>query len=229
MQRQSPSPKSTEPAPSRLPPAALRRIVLEQSKRANVGHIGSALSIADILAALYGAILSLPDPDDPERDRFILSKGHAALAIYAPDESEAPRPNSDYAFTKAAQTLYCRFAAERHGAHIPTLRLYSVFGPFEEPTRLIPTLGVLGLRRRLPPSADAVAVARNVLRITDEPEWSTMPNRSWDTTTWVSNPSRARNELGWRAKVGFEEGFRRLVEWLRDDPKRLELYDQYPS
>ena len=83
MQRQSPSPKSTKPAPSRLPPATLRRIVLEQSKRANVGHIGSALSVVDILAALYGDILSLPDPDDPERDRFILYKGHAALALYA--------------------------------------------------------------------------------------------------------------------------------------------------
>jgi transketolase len=64
-------------------PVALRRIILEQSKRANVGHIGSALSVADMLAALYSGILRLETPDDPERDRFILSKGHAALALYA--------------------------------------------------------------------------------------------------------------------------------------------------
>jgi transketolase len=57
--------------------------VLHQSKRAHVGHIGSALSVADLLTALYGHALRIPDPDDPERDRFILSKGHAALALYA--------------------------------------------------------------------------------------------------------------------------------------------------
>jgi transketolase len=61
----------------------IRQIILEQSKRARVGHIGSALSIADIIAALYGEVLRITDPDDPERDRFILSKGHAVLAIYA--------------------------------------------------------------------------------------------------------------------------------------------------
>lgn len=61
----------------------IRKIILEQAKRANVGHIGSALSIADIVAALYDGILKGTGPDDPERDRFILSKGHAALALYA--------------------------------------------------------------------------------------------------------------------------------------------------
>jgi transketolase len=61
----------------------IRLAILVQSKRANVGHIGSALSIADIVAALYGEIMHLPAPDDPERDRFVLSKGHAALALYA--------------------------------------------------------------------------------------------------------------------------------------------------
>jgi transketolase len=61
----------------------IRRIVLRESKRANVGHIGSALSIADLLAALYGGILEIRTPHDPERDRFILSNGHAALALYA--------------------------------------------------------------------------------------------------------------------------------------------------
>jgi transketolase len=62
---------------------AIRRLVLEQSKRAHVGHIGSCLSVADIIASLYGGILRVADPDDPDRDRFILSKGHAALALYA--------------------------------------------------------------------------------------------------------------------------------------------------
>jgi transketolase len=61
----------------------VRKIVLAQAKRANVGHIGSALSIADILTALYSGIMEVAGPDDPERDRFILSKGHAALALYA--------------------------------------------------------------------------------------------------------------------------------------------------
>jgi transketolase len=62
---------------------SIRRIVLEQSQRANVGHIGSCLSVADILAVLYGGVLTVPGPDDPERDRFILSKGHAGLALFA--------------------------------------------------------------------------------------------------------------------------------------------------
>jgi transketolase len=61
----------------------IRRIIIEQSNRAHVGHIGSALSVADILAALYGGFLRIPHPTDRDRDRFVLSKGHAALAMYA--------------------------------------------------------------------------------------------------------------------------------------------------
>jgi transketolase len=61
----------------------IRRIILEQSMHAHVGHIGSALSIADIIAVLYKSVLRIANPGDPDRDRFILSKGHAALALYA--------------------------------------------------------------------------------------------------------------------------------------------------
>lgn len=61
----------------------IRRVTIEQSKRANVGHIGSALSVADVLGALFADVLRVPSVDDPDRDRFILSKGHAALALYA--------------------------------------------------------------------------------------------------------------------------------------------------
>jgi transketolase len=61
----------------------IRRIVIEQSKRAHVGHIGSSLSVADILGTLYAGVLRGDGPGDSERDRMVLSKGHASLALYA--------------------------------------------------------------------------------------------------------------------------------------------------
>ena len=60
----------------------IRRLVIEHSYRAHVGHIGSSLSIAEILAALYGSVLKGP-PGEPDRDRLVLSKGHAALGLFA--------------------------------------------------------------------------------------------------------------------------------------------------
>ena len=60
-----------------------RRLILDAAYRAGVGHIGSALSVVDILAVLYGGVLRIPALDDRDRDRFILSKGHSALALYA--------------------------------------------------------------------------------------------------------------------------------------------------
>jgi transketolase len=53
--------------------------------RAKSSHLGSAYSMADLLAVLYGRILRI-DPKQPEaegRDRFVLSKGHACAALYA--------------------------------------------------------------------------------------------------------------------------------------------------
>jgi transketolase len=61
----------------------LRRWIIEQSLASGVGHIGSALSIVDIIAVLWGQVLRKPATDDPDRDRFILAKGHAALALYS--------------------------------------------------------------------------------------------------------------------------------------------------
>ena len=61
----------------------MRRWIIERSLASNVGHIGSALSIVDITAALWGRVLRHPGTDRPDRDRFVLAKGHAALALYA--------------------------------------------------------------------------------------------------------------------------------------------------
>lgn len=63
----------------------LRQHALRMTHRAHASHIGSCLSIADLLAVLYGAVLrvDLQQPDWPERDRLIISKGHAAAIVYA--------------------------------------------------------------------------------------------------------------------------------------------------
>lgn len=64
---------------------AIRRWALEMVHRANASHIGGTLSSADILAVLYGSILNVrPDePAWPERDRFVMSKGHCCSGLYA--------------------------------------------------------------------------------------------------------------------------------------------------
>ena len=63
----------------------IRLRVLSMVHQAKASHVGSCLSIADIVAVLYGSVLNLR-PSEPgwiERDRFILSKGHSAAAVYA--------------------------------------------------------------------------------------------------------------------------------------------------
>ena len=63
----------------------IRRYIVEMISNAEGGHIGGALSIADIMAVLYFYILRI-DPENPEwedRDRVVLSKGHASAAWYA--------------------------------------------------------------------------------------------------------------------------------------------------
>lgn len=67
-----------------------------------------------------------------------------------PLESGGAFPNSVYAVTKLAGTQLVQFAAVVEGARASVLRLYSVYGPFEEPRRLIPALVREGARKRLP-------------------------------------------------------------------------------
>lgn len=63
----------------------IRRHVIRMTHLGKSSHVGSALSMADLMAVLYGQILQI-DPSQPrwpERDRFILSKGHAGACVYA--------------------------------------------------------------------------------------------------------------------------------------------------
>jgi len=63
----------------------IRAHTVRMTAAANVSHVGSGLSMADILAVLYDGFLRV-DPENPQaadRDRFVLSKGHGAAALYA--------------------------------------------------------------------------------------------------------------------------------------------------
>jgi transketolase len=63
----------------------IRRTILTMVNTAGLGHIGGDLSVTDILVTLFAGVLSVDPnrPGWPERDRFILSKGHCAGALYA--------------------------------------------------------------------------------------------------------------------------------------------------
>ena len=79
------------------------------------------------------------------------SSSEYGLKDHPPAETEWLDPNSDYACTKAAATQLCRHWALRHRRRFVTLRLYTAYGPWEDPGRLVPTLVVHGLRGALPP------------------------------------------------------------------------------
>src|SRR5947207_10600420 len=88
---------------------------------------------------------------------------------HAPAETELLEPNSHYAVTKASATLFCRHTAISRAVPLVTLRLYSVYGPYEEPRRLMPTLVVRGLDGELPPLADP-DIARDYVYVDDVSE-----------------------------------------------------------
>lgn len=189
---------------------------------------------------------------------------------HAPKEDEFVDPNSYYAVTKASATMFCRHLAQNNKVHVPTLRLYSVYGAYEEPNRLMPTMIVRGLSGQYPPlvnpdiardyvylddaldaymlaaqkrSDDFGAVynvgsgvqtsirqvaeaAKEVFQIASLPVWGSMPDRIWDTTVWVADNAKIKQELGWVVKNDFQSGFAKMTDWFRQNDEILAYYQR---
>ena len=183
-------------------------------------------------------------------------------------EADDPHPENDYASTKLTATEACCRKAAQTATAITTLRLYSIYGPYEEPSRLIPRLIVEGRRGRWPPLAspetardfvhvdnavdafllaaqpnaaepgaifnvgtgvqttlaDAAAATRDLFAIKPEPQWASMPDRSWDTANWVADNRLIRDALGWHPRLTFPEGLRRTADWYAAHPELHEMY-----
>jgi len=189
---------------------------------------------------------------------------------HAASENEFIQPNSTYAVTKAAATYYCQLKARQSGIHAVTARLYSIYGPFEETSRLIPVLLVHAMHGRLPrlvspriardfvyvddaveallaiaeashvargsvynvcsgvqsTLATAVADVRALMNIASEPQWSSMPERSWDTETWLGSPEAIARDIHWHTRTSFRSGLERTASWLRDNPAYMRFYTE---
>lgn len=63
----------------------IRKILIEMIGRLGVGHVGGSLSVVDLLTVLYYDLAKVDpkNPKDPDRDRIVMSKGHAGPALYA--------------------------------------------------------------------------------------------------------------------------------------------------
>jgi nucleoside-diphosphate-sugar epimerase len=86
-------------------------------------------------------------------ESFVLagSSSEYGAKDHPPEEDEGLNPASYYAATKAAATVLSRQLAAASSANLMTLRLYSVYGPFEEPTRLVPAVVASSWSNQLPP------------------------------------------------------------------------------
>jgi dolichol-phosphate mannosyltransferase len=177
----------------------------------------------------------------------------------APSEDSACEANSPYAVSKVAAASYLRFMGKHRHFPCVNLRLYSVYGPLEDTSRLIPNLLRQALVGKLPPFVDSrtsrdfihvddvssafimaaakmhpglygenfnigsgtkttiaelAEITRHEFKIADQPEFGTMEGRAWDLAEWYSNPSKANEQLGWKANIGLAEGLRSTADWV---------------
>ncbi|WP_295456081.1 NAD-dependent epimerase/dehydratase family protein [uncultured Thiodictyon sp.] len=186
------------------------------------------------------------------------SSSEYGLNASAPAETAMLVPNSHYAVSKAATSHAITYYGKTRGVPVVNLRLYSVYGPFEDSSRLIPVLCERSLHGELPIFARAevtrdfihiddvitafadaalrmspelageslnigtgiptsllalATLAKQLFAVPAEPQFTPSAGRAWDVDHWYANPQRARDLLGWTAKIGLHEGLVNTRDW----------------
>ncbi|HKP95268.1 MAG TPA: NAD-dependent epimerase/dehydratase family protein [Fibrobacteria bacterium] len=101
-------------------------------------------------------------------DAYVHAGSSSEYGLHAagPDEAGEPIPNSHYAVSKLGNANLLKFYGRIHGLPVVNLRLYSVYGPWEEPDRLIPALIEKAREKKLPPLVSP-EISRDYLYVTD--------------------------------------------------------------
>ncbi|MBU0487189.1 MAG: NAD-dependent epimerase/dehydratase family protein [Bacteroidetes bacterium] len=186
------------------------------------------------------------------------SSSEYGLNSKQPDEHSELIPNSHYAVSKTAVYQAIKYYGKIEGLPMVHLRLYSAFGPWEEPDRLIPVLLSQARNGSLPPlvdpdiSRDFVYISdvvaafifaaarlkprdfgeafnvgtgkkttiRNLVNqvckntgLTQQPVFSTMDNRKWDTKDWYADIKRIHLAFRWKPEVSLSDGLLKTLKW----------------
>jgi dolichol-phosphate mannosyltransferase len=184
-----------------------------------------------------------------------------------PDENVALHPNSHYSVSKCAASGLLLYEGKKQGFPGVNLRLYSIYGPYEDASRLVPIAVLQGLKGQhaqfvdpqisrdflyvddaceafmdaalnLPETCygesfnigsgvkttigEFASVCKDMFDLAGDPAF-TMPNRGWDVPDWYANPAKARDKLGWAARVSLRDGMHRMADWCRS----IEHPDRY--
>ena len=178
----------------------------------------------------------------------------------APIEDAELSPNSHYAVSKVASYYSVKYYGHIEKLPAAHLRLYSAYGAWEEPDRLVPVIIAAARKKGYPPLVDPdisrdfvdvadvceafvlaaadiekikgeafnigtgvkttirelVHVVKDIFDMPDLPEFNSMPNRNWDVKDWYSNSQKAKDVLGWEAKVGLADGLRAVDAWQKE-------------
>ena len=133
------------------------------------GNYSWQTDLRTMIGTNYATAISLIEACDAADVETLVNVGSSSeygLKNHPAREDDAIEPNSDYAATKAAATLMFQSRARRSGRKMPTLRLYSVYGHWEEPDRLLPRLISRGLDGGWPSLVNPT-VARDLIFVDD--------------------------------------------------------------
>ena len=188
------------------------------------------------------------------------SSSEYGLNASSPAETDVLVPNSHYAVSKAATSQAIVYYGKVRGVPVINLRLYSVYGPYEDSSRLIPVLCEQSLHGKLPifarsevtrdfvhiddviaafadaalrmspdiagesfnigtgiqtPLSSLAYLAKQLFDIREEPQFSPGAGHAWDVDNWYARPEKAREFLGWTAKISLEDGLVYTRDWWK--------------